>query len=162
MVSNMNNNEIYVFLAFPFARLCNPETGEVDLKYRDFFEKLKTGVRERGYKYFLAHEREDWGAEYKGPLECVPVDYQGVKDCDLLIVVPGNSISGGVHVELGWASALKKDLHIFLEDGARYSPVVMGLAALTKTSYYNVSKFPSEELLNKIFEVIDQESKSRS
>ena len=153
--------EMYVFLAFPFAGLCNPETGEVDNQYRDFFEKLKSGVKERGHKYFLAHEREDWGAEYKGPMECVPVDYQGVSDCDFMIVVPGNPISGGVHVELGWASALKKDMHIFTEKDARYSPVVMGLASLTKVEYHEASKFPSDELLETIFEVIDKESELR-
>ena len=153
--------KMYIFLAFPFAGLCNPETGEVDHQYRDFFEKLKTGVKERGHKYFLAHEREDWGAEYKGPMECVPVDYQGVSDCDFLIVIPGNPISGGVHVELGWASALKKDLHIFVEKDARYSPVVMGLGSLTKVSYHETNKFPSDELLATIFKAIDKESDLR-
>lgn len=153
--------EMYVFLAFPFAGLCNPETGEVDYQYRDFFEKLKSGIKERGHKYFLAHEREDWGAEYKGPMECVPVDYNGVKECDFLIVVPGNPISGGVHVELGWASALKKDMHIFVEKNVKYSPVVMGLGSLTNVDYHETEKFPSDELLKTIFEIIDKESEIR-
>lgn len=152
---------MYIFLAFPFAGLCNTETGEVDYQYRDFFEKLKSGIKERGHNYFLAHEREDWGAEYKGPMECVPVDYNGVKECDFLIVVPGNPISGGVHVELGWASALKKDMHIFVEKDVKYSPVVMGLSSLTNVEYHETNKFPSEELLEVIFKTIDSEYKKR-
>lgn len=153
--------ELYIFLAFPFAGLCNTETGEVDHQYREFFEKLKAGVKERGHRYFLAHEREDWGAEYKGPEECVPVDYEGVKDCDFLIVVPGSPISGGVHVELGWASAMKKDMHIFIEEGAKYSPVVMGLKSLTNVEYHKTTQFPSDELLKAIFETIDKETELR-
>lgn len=149
---------LYIFLAFPFAGICNSKTGEVDEQYREFFEQLKQGIKDRGHRYFLAHERENWGAEYKGPMECVPIDYNGVSQCDFLIAVPGNPISGGVHVELGWASALKKGLHIFVEKNAKYSPVIMGLAALTKVNYYEISKFPSKELLDKIFEVIDRET----
>lgn len=152
---------MYIFLAFPFAGLCNKETGEVDLEYRDFFEKLKNGIKERGHTFFLAHERENWGAEYKGPLECVPVDFEGVSKCDFLIVIPGNPISGGVHVELGWASALKKKLHIFIENNVKYSPVVMGLDSLTETNYHETDKFPSDQLLNDIFKVIDNESKNK-
>jgi hypothetical protein len=149
-----------IFLAFPFAGICDPKTGEVSTEFRAFFESLKVMVSSRGHTYFLAHEREDWGALYKGPLECTPADFQGVKDCDFLIVVP--SISGGVHVELGWASALKKDMHIFLEEGRTYSPVVHGLSALTNVTYHKTSEFPSDEMLQMISDAIKQEEAKRA
>ena len=145
---------MYIFYAFPFAQLCNKSDGQVDLKYRKFFNGLKCLAKENGHEYFLAHERENWGAEYKGPEECVPNDYEGVVRSDIMIVVPGDPISGGVHVEMGWASANKKEMHIFLEKGKKYSPVVLGLKSLTNVIYHYSEGFPSEKLLLDISNVI--------
>ena len=104
---------MYIFYAFPFAQLCDPKDGQVRKEYRQFFNDLKEIANKNRHTYFLAHEREDWGAEFKGPEECVPNDYEGVVKSDLMIVVPGDPISGGVQVEMGWASANKKNMHIF-------------------------------------------------
>ena len=145
---------MYIFYAFPFALLCNNKNGQVDEKYRYFFEGLKKIAKQNGHQYFLAHERENWGAEYKGPDECVPNDYAGVINSDIMIVVPGNPISGGVHVEMGWASANKKKMHIFLEEDRKYSPVVYGLNSLTNVTYHYSKVFPSEDLLKDIEQVI--------
>lgn len=152
---------MFIFYAFPFAQLCDKETGEVKPEYRSFFDGLKEIAKEKGHEYFLAHEREDWGAEFKGPEECVPHDYQGVVDSDIMIVVPGDPISGGVHVELGWASANKKMIHIFLQKDKKYSPVVMGLKTLTDVVYHYSDGFPSERLLNDIKKVIEEEGEKR-
>ena len=145
---------MYVFFAFPFAQLCNTQDGQVEEKFRDFFNGLKAVAKESKYDYFLAHERENWGADFKGPEECVPVDFEEIKRADLIIVVPGNPISGGVHIELGWASAYGKPLHIFLEKDTKYSPVVMGLKSLTEVHYHYTEGFPSNELLESIENVL--------
>lgn len=150
---------MFVFYAFPFAQLCNTSNGQVEQKYRSFFDGLKGFARENNFDYFLAHEREDWGAEYKGPEECVPHDYEGVVKSDVMIVVPGNPVSGGVHVEMGWASANNKKMHIFLEKDKKYSPVVMGLKSLTNVEYHYAEAFPSIELLNEIKSVLLKEGK---
>ena len=150
---------MFVFYAFPFAQLCNTDDGQVEQKYRNFFEGLKNLAKENHFEYFLAHERENWGAEYKGPEECVPHDYEGVVKSDVMIVVPGNPISGGVHVEMGWASANNKKMHIFLEKGQKYSPVVMGLKSLTNVEYHYSDAFPSSKLLEDIKNVLIKEGK---
>lgn len=145
---------MYIFYAFPFAQLCDPKDGQVRKEYRQFFNDLKEIANKNGHTYFLAHEREDWGAEFKGPEECVPNDYEGVVKSDLMIVVPGDPISGGVHVEMGWASANRKNMHIFLEKDKKYSPVVLGLKSLTNVTYHYSGKFPSQQLLEDINKVV--------
>ncbi len=145
---------MYIFYAFPFAQLCDKKTGQVETQYRYFFDELKKIAKKNNHQYFLAHERENWGAEYKGPEECVPNDYDGVIKSDLMIVVPGDPISGGVHVEMGWASANKKTMHIFLEKDKKYSPVVMGLKSLTNVIYHYSDCFPSKQLLEDIKKTI--------
>ena len=151
-----------IFLAMPFAGLCDPKTGEVTDEFRSFFESLKQIVISRGHTYYLAHEREDFGRLYKGPLECVPFDFDGLKNCDVMMVVLGNPISGGVHIEMGWASAMKKNMHIFLDESVRYSPVVHGLVTLTNVTYHKASGFPSDELLESISKAIEQEEAKRA
>lgn len=148
-----------VFISCPFTGLCETENYVVKKEYQGFFEKLMDGITNRGHEYYLAIKRENWGIDHKGPDECTMSDYEGVKDSDLLIVIPGNPISGGVHIELGWASALRKDIHILLENNFTYSPVVMGLKSLTNTKYYNDCRFPDESILDTIFNILDQENK---
>ena len=151
---------MYIFYAFPFAQLCNNENGQVEEKYRYFFEGLKKIAKQNGHQYFLAHERENWGAKYKGPDECVPHDYAGVINSDIMIVVPGNPISGGVHIKIQWASANKKKMHIFLEKDKNYSPVIYGLKSLTNVAYHYSKAFPSKELLDDIEQVILEEGEN--
>lgn len=59
---------MYIFYAFPFAQLCNNKNGQVDEKYRYFFEGLKKIAKQNGHQYFLAHERENWGPNIRAQM----------------------------------------------------------------------------------------------
>jgi len=150
-----------VFISCPFTGLCKDEDYEVKDEYKPFFEKMTSEFEKRNIDYYLAIKRENWGKEHKGPEECTYSDYEGVKNSDFLIVIPGNSISngisGGVHIELGWASALKKKIHILLEDNFQYSPVVMGLSKLTPTDYHKCNGFLDNEMLKIILSICTEE-----
>ena len=154
-----------VFISCPFTGLCEDDNYEIKNEYKAFFNKLVEGIKLRGYDYYLAIKRENWGKEHKGPEECTISDFNGVKDSDFLIVIPGNSeskgISGGVHIELGWASALNKKLHILIENNFMYSAVLMGLSVLTDTEYHECNEFLNDNMLKQIFEIIDKEGESR-
>ena len=95
-----------IFFAIPYSQLCD-ENYEVKKEYRDFLEKLTSKTKEMGCDYFLAHEREKWGKQYNSAEESTVIDFETIKKSDMLCVIPGVPNSGGVHVEMGWASANK-------------------------------------------------------
>ena len=112
-------------------------------------------------RILFGYKKRNWGIDHKGPEECTKSDFEGVKSCDFLVVIPGNNISkgisGGVHVELGWASALDKKMHILIEDNYQYSPVLMGLNILSPTEYHKCNKFLDNEMLDTIINIVKQE-----
>lgn len=150
-----------VFISCPFTGLCDEEKYEIKEQYKSFFNKLIKMLEEKGCDYYLAIKRENWGIDHKGPEECTKSDYEGVKSSDFLIVIPGNKISkgisGGVHVELGWASAMQKKMHILIEDNFEYSPVLLGLNALSITHYHKCNDFLNDNMLNEIEKIVEEE-----
>ena len=152
-----------VFISCPFTGLCDETRYEVKEEYKPFFTNLTNKLEEMGCDYYLAIKRENWGIDHKGPEECTKSDYEGVKNSDILIVIPGNNesngISGGVHVELGWASALGKKIHILLEDNFSYSPVLLGLNSLTSTQYHKCNAFLKKSMLDEIEKIVKDELK---
>ena len=127
-----------VFLATPYSQLCDEEY-KVKKEYKEFFEKLTKEIKKLGVDYFLAVERENYGKEYTSDKESTKIDFETIKQCDLMCVIPGVPASGGVHVELGWASANNKDIEIFLNENNNYSPMVTGLSEISNVqyNYYN-------------------------
>ena len=67
-----------------------------------------------------------------------------------MCVIPGIPNSGGVHVEIGWASANKKPLKIFLRNDYSYSPMVTGIHCLTQADYIYYNEDYSEKLIELI------------
>ena len=140
---------MFVFLATPYSQLCD-ENYMVKEKYRKFFSLLTRKIKNEGVDYFLAVERENFGKEYTSDIESTRIDYDTIKKCDLVCCIPGSTISGGVHVELGWASANKKTIEMFLQKDSFYSPMVTGLSAVTRVNYnYYQAEF-SEEMIELI------------
>ena len=129
-----------IFLAMPYTQLCD-ETYTMRAEYKNFFEKLITGIENLGHTVFLAAKRENWGANYEGDTFCTQIDYNEITTCDLVCMVPGWPFSGGVHVEAGWASAVKRPMNIFLLRDKFYSPMITGLPALTDVQYFTYEAF---------------------
>lgn len=142
-----------VFLAMPYSQLCD-ENYEVKPEYKKFFTKLTDELKLKGYDYFLAHEREKWGKKYNSAEESTKIDYETIKEVDLVCVIPGVPHSGGVHVEIGWASANKKRMKIFLKKDYPYSPMVTGIHCLTEVDYIYYDNDYSDELIELILKEI--------
>ena len=50
-----------VFISCPFTGLCEDDNYEIKNEYKAFFNKLVEGIKLRGYDYYLAIKRENWG-----------------------------------------------------------------------------------------------------
>lgn len=127
-----------VFLAFPFSNIMD-ENKRVIEKYEMFLKESRNEIIARGCEVFLAHYREEWGKGLMTAEQCTPLDLMEMESTALVLAFPGSPISGGVHIELGWASAKGKKIVLFLKNGEEYSPLIHGMNQVTDTEiiYYD-------------------------
>ncbi|MBS3116417.1 methyltransferase domain-containing protein [Candidatus Woesearchaeota archaeon] len=121
-----------IFLAAPFHDYMNGESGRMNQKHIELVTKVLDYLRSKGYEVHNAHEREKWGEDWYSPEQCTPIDLEKIKDSSILVAFPGNPPSGGVHIELGWASALEKRIILLLEESGTYSNLVLGLNTVSR------------------------------
>ena len=98
-------------------------------------------LRSKNFEVHNAHEREEWGSNWYTPEACTTLDFETIRSSDLLIAIPGNPASGGVHIELGWASALGKSVILLLDKAYTYSSLVEGLKQITSVKYIRYDEF---------------------
>ena len=152
---------MFVFIAMPYSQLCD-ESYLLKSEYKDFCIKLTTKLKEIGCTYFLAHERENWGKEYSKDTESTEIDFNTISRCDLVCMIPGVPASGGVHVELGWASAAHKKINLFLQKDYFYSPMVTGIDVLTDARKYYYDSDYNEELVDIIIDSVKERMKENA
>lgn len=133
----MHEHKKKVFLGAPFADYVNPATGRLYDNKQSFLKKLIKYLEQKGYIVQNSHVRESWGIDWMPPEVCTHLDYEQIKEADAFVAIPGNPPSGGVHIELGWASALGTRVIILLEQGKNYSNLVLGLDKVGKVDYIN-------------------------
>lgn len=131
-----------IFIAAPFTNEIDVNTGKVSDEYRSKLETLIKPLRNKGFDVFLALEREGWGEGVMPPHICTVLDFKEMQEADLVIAILGNPLSHGVHVELGWASAMSKSCIILHCDGTTTTPLVYGLEHLgLKVIHENIDIF---------------------
>jgi len=123
-----------IFIAYPFTSKLQ-KNGLLPKGYVEELITLKKVLEDMGHKVVLAHEREKWGKNLLSPDICTKLDFDAISRADLIIAYPGNPPSGGVHIELGWASALGKIIIIIKKNNDNYSPLVEGLWKITSVTY---------------------------
>lgn len=116
------------FLACPISQHIRDGVLSLPPAFEGFIRALHRMLREESDETFLALEREEWGAALLEAHHCAPLDFAEMRRCDLVIAYPGQSC--GVAVELGWASALGKQVILLLDADSEYSPLVAGLNTL--------------------------------
>jgi nucleoside 2-deoxyribosyltransferase len=124
-----------VFLAYPFTQLLDPIEGVVCGPHQDMIRQVIQCLRSAGCSVFSAQEREAFGADLMPPDVCTRLDLREMREADVVVAFPGeNPISGGVHIELGWASAFGKPIVLVLRRDASYSPLLVGLDTVASVS----------------------------
>ncbi|MEF3113421.1 nucleoside 2-deoxyribosyltransferase [Streptomyces chrestomyceticus] len=116
-----------VFVGGPFLQLVDPKTGLMSDSDRLKFHRLIEHFEQRGATVYNAHRREAWGAEFLTATEATKRDYLEISRSDLFIAFPGVPASAGTHVEIGWASALRKPMVLMLEKEQKHTFLVTGL-----------------------------------
>ena len=134
-----------IFLGGPFKSYVDHKTNKMHDAHIKRFHDLILFFEERGYEVHNAHQREDWGKNFWSPDDCTKLDYEEIAKSDVFIAFPGSPASPGTHIEIGWASALKKKVILLLEEGQYYAHLVKGLHTVANVSYLYY-KEPSDYL----------------
>ncbi len=127
-----------IFVGGPFTQLLDPTTGLVDEQHRKNYTAVMAHLSDRGFEVENAHRREGWGARLMAPDECTPADYLTLRSAVLFIAYPGNPVSPGTMVELGWMSAMAKPTILLVERGSLLPPLVAGLHTVAPVRYLEV------------------------
>lgn len=123
----------HVFLAAPYSQFMDAATGTVTAPWRQRLDALRLSFQARGAYVFSAHHNESWGEQWLTAELCTPIDHHAIRQADVVCAVIGNPPSGGVMIELGWASALHVPCLLVLPRNGRFSPLVEGLNTVVAT-----------------------------
>ena len=116
-----------IFFAAPFYQCMSIKGNKMTKTSISLIQSIIDLLENKGYYVENAHRREKWGEDWMSPEVCTPLDYRAIKESDIFIAIPGNPPSGGVHIEIGWASLLCKNILLLLEREGVYSNLVEGL-----------------------------------
>nr|WGD65771.1 nucleoside 2-deoxyribosyltransferase [Bacillus subtilis] len=86
------------------------------------------------------------------PQQCTKIDFDEISTCDLFVAFPGSPASPGTHIEIGWASALKKKIVLLLEKDRDYAFLIQGLNVVADVEYINFKD--TDDLLQKIKSIL--------
>jgi len=141
-----NNRVEKIYIAAPFRAFATDEEDRFygvmnDSGYQAFLEKVDGKLKGWGYNTCLPHRDEgQWGELYILPEDIAEICFKHIESSSLVIVFPGKS--RGVHIEIGYAAALRKKMIVFLRQGETESTLLRGLGRVTE---YRCLRYSSEE-----------------
>lgn len=124
-----------VFLAAPYSQWMDPSTGKVDSERRETLDRTRQAFLNAGAAVFSAHHNEEWGAGWLPAHECTPADFHAIRAADVVCAIVGAPQSGGVAVELGWASASGRPVVVILTPDVPYTPMIHGIGTVTRAVF---------------------------
>lgn len=140
-----------IFIACPISKYLNGDEF-TDEYFKTFMENVYSLCIEYTPNVFLALEREKYGKNLMTDI-CTVLDIEEMKSSDFVIAIPDDSM--GVAVELGWASVLKKQILLILNDHQRYTPLISGMGDITNTTIIHYDRILDETIFFKIKEFLD-------
>jgi hypothetical protein len=109
----------------------DPHAGVVLEVHRRRLDDLRRHLLGSGASVFSAHHNERWGEGWLPPELCTSADFRAMQIADLVCAVIGSPASGGVAVELGWASAMRRPVLMIMPANAACTPLIKGLGCVT-------------------------------
>lgn len=100
-----------IFISCPFNKYIK-ENVFTNMEIKQFTEEVYSMCLEYVNEVFLALKREEYGAKPLSTYSC-SMDYEELLDSDLIIAIPEDSM--GVAIELGWATAMNKEIILILD-----------------------------------------------
>jgi len=117
-----------IFIACPISKYLTD--GGINRDFEIFIKEIYSLCQNYSNKVFLALEREEYGKNKMYGADCTIADFNEMKDTDLLIAFPEDSM--GVSVEIGWASMQQKEILVFIDSKYKQSELVKSINSITK------------------------------
>lgn len=117
-----------IFIACPISKYLTD--GGINKDFEIFIKEIYSLCQNYSNKVFLALEREEYGKNKMYGADCTIADFNEMKDTDLLIAFPEDSM--GVSVEIGWASMQQKEILVFIDSKYKQSELVKSINSITK------------------------------
>lgn len=122
-----------IFIACPITKRLAPVAGGgeplLEPGLRSLLEALEEALLREGHQVFIAARREEFGRRLFPPELCTPLDFLEMQTADIVVAFPEESY--GVHIELGWASALNKPIVLLKrKSDALRTPLSAGLGTI--------------------------------
>ncbi len=121
-----------IFLATSFSGQVDAE-GKILPGYKKFVNDIIPALREE-YEVFCAAEYEGWQYYHSTAEAGVEKDVEEIDKADILLALLHEKISGGIHIEIGYALGRGKEV-ILVTDGNKLSYFTGGLADLHKVTH---------------------------
>lgn len=130
---------MHVFLASPFTQYLTRDADgshSLDPALRALLLRIESALTDAGHTLFMSQKREEFGAKLWSAQQCTPFDLLEMRWADCVVAIPDKSY--GVHVELGWATAMGKPVLLVVDESAEFtSPLLQGLECVGLTRRVN-------------------------
>ena len=124
-----------IFIACPISKYLKEEG--IDEEFEKFIKIIYDFCKKYSDDIFLALKREEYGKKKMYGADCTIADYKEMKNTDLLIAFPEDSM--GVSVELGWASALGIETIVFIDKKYKQSELVKSINSIVSGTSYQIN-----------------------
>lgn len=123
-----------MFIACPISKYLT-EDG-IDNNFEIFIKDIIQFCRQYFKEVYIALEREEFGKKKMYGSDCTIPDYEAIKESDVLLAIPEDSM--GVSIEIGWASALKKEVIVLLDKNYKQTELCKAINSITPGTTINI------------------------
>ena len=121
----MNNKRL--FIACPISKYLT-EDG-INKDFEEFIKDLVSLCRKYFKEVYIALEREEYGKRKMYGSICTILDFRKIETIDTLLAIPEDSM--GASIEIGWASALEKEVIVITDKKYKQSELVKSINCVT-------------------------------